>query len=420
MEKESKKWVLKENKALEVTNSISIRGVVDMLNGKVNIDKAAIPLGHGDPSVAIAEYLSQDLPYKLSSDDVYLTVGCNNLIDVIISILASPSANILLPRPGYPMYESRAAFSNLEVRHFDLIPNKGWEVDLDSVEALADENTVTMVIINLGNPCGSVYTDQYLKKVYGYLTFGSNPFIPMGKFASVVPVLTLVTISKKWIVPGWRLGWIVTCDPNGILKKSGVYGYLTFGSNPFIPMGKFASVVPVLTLVTISKKWIVPGWRLGWIVTCDPNGILKKSEIAENIRRYLNISADPPTFIQGAIPQILEKTKDDFFAKIIKICSQAADICYDRLKEIPYITCPHKPEGSMFVMVKLNVSLLEDIDDDMEFCLKLAREESVVVLPRVAVRLKNWLRITFAIEFSTLEEGLGRIKSFYNRHMKKQ
>ncbi|XP_022738209.1 tyrosine aminotransferase-like [Durio zibethinus] len=420
MENGSKKWAFKGNKALEVADAISIRGVLNVLNDNLKGNdntKTAIPLGHGDPSVfpcfqttpiaedaivdavrsaqfncyspaigilparrAIAEYLSQDLPYQLSPDDVYLTAGCNNSIEIIISVLASPSANILLPRPGYPMYESHAAFNNLEVRHFDLIPEKGWEVDLDAVEALADESTVAMVIVNPGNPCGSVFTYQHLKKI--------------------------AETARK-------LGIFVIADE--------VYDHLTFGSNPFLPMGKFGSIVPVLTLGSISKRWIVPGWRLGWIVTCDPNGILQKSAgIAESIRRYCNISADPPTFIQGAIPQILEKTKDDFFAKIINLCSQAADICYDRLKEIPCITCPYKPEGSMFIMVKLNLSLLEDIDDDMDFCLKLAREESVVVLPGVAVGLKNWLRITFAIEPSALEEGLRRIKTFYNRHMKKQ
>lgn len=35
----------------------------------------------------------------------------------------------------------------------------------------------------------------------------------------------------------------------------------------------------------------------------------------------------------------------------------------------------------MVLQVKLNLSLLDDISDDMEFCIKLAKEESVVVLP---------------------------------------
>lgn len=59
-------------------------------------------------------------------------------------------------------------------------------------------------------------------EVYNHLTFGSNPFVPMGTFGSIAPVITLGSISKRWIVPGWRCGWLVTNDPNGILRKTGV------------------------------------------------------------------------------------------------------------------------------------------------------------------------------------------------------
>ncbi|KAL7219274.1 hypothetical protein ACSBR2_012370 [Camellia fascicularis] len=412
------RWGFRGDKGLSTASAITIRGILNEI--MENIDKAdprpIIPLGHGDPSAfpcfrttpfgedaiadavrsakfngysptvgilparrAIAEYLSKDLPYKLSPDDVYLTIGCTQAIEVMLTVLARPNANILLPRPGFPFYEARAAFSHLEVRHYDLLPEKGWEVDLDAVEALADENTVAMAIINPGNPCGNVFTYQHLKKV--------------------------AEIARK-------LGILVIADE--------VYDHLTFGSNPFVPMGVFGSIAPVITVGSISKRWIVPGWRLGWLVTNDPNGILAKYGIVDCIKGFLNISSDPATFIQGAIPQILEKTKDDFFSKIVNVLREAADICYYGIKEIPCISCPSKPEGSMFVMVKLNLSLLEDIKDDIDFSFKLAKEESVIVLPGVAVGLKNWLRVTFAIEPSSLEEGLGRIKAFYQRHAKKQ
>ena len=114
---------------------------------------------------AIAEYLSRDLPYKLTSDDVFITSGCTQAIDVALAMLARPGANILLPRPGFPIYELCSAFRNLEVRHFNLLPQQGWEVDLDAIETLADKNTVALVIINPGNPCGNVYSYQHLKKV---------------------------------------------------------------------------------------------------------------------------------------------------------------------------------------------------------------------------------------------------------------
>ncbi|GMY10161.1 nicotianamine aminotransferase 1-like [Fagus crenata] len=280
-----KKWGFQGNAELNAS-SISVRGVLNLVYANLDKDdkQPTIPLGRADPTEfpsyqttrlapdavakaafsynfncyaptggvaearrAVAKHLSKDFPYQLSPDDVYITVGCTQAIEVVVSVLARPNANILLPKPSYPHYEARTSCSNLEARHFDLIPERGWEVDLDSVEALADENTVAMVIINPSNPCGNVFMSQHLKKiaetasklgifvisdeVYSHLAFGSNPFVPMGVFGSIVPVLTLGSISKRWLVPGWRLGWIVTCDPNGIFQQSGqefglINGYL--------------------------------------------------------------------------------------------------------------------------------------------------------------------------------------------------
>ncbi|KAJ8568039.1 hypothetical protein K7X08_020761 [Anisodus acutangulus] len=412
------KWNFKENEKLVSVSGLTVRSVLNKLMSGVDPadTRPVIPLGHGDPSAfpcfrttpvaedaisdavrsakfngysstvgilparrAVAEYLSQDLPYKLSPDDVYLTIGCNQAIEVLLNALARPNANILLPTPGFPYYEAWAGFSHLEMRHFNLLPEKEWEVDLNMVESLADENTVAIVIINPGNPCGNVYTDQHLKKV-----------------AEMARKLRILVIADE------------------------VYAHLTFGSKPFVPMGIFGSISPVITLGSISKRWIVPGWRLGWLVTNDPNGILKEHGVIDSITGYLNISSDPATFIQGAIPQILQKTKDDFFSKIVNMLREDANIVYDRIKDIPCITCPSKPEGSMFVMVKLLLDLLEDIEDDLDFCDKLAKEESLIILPGVAVGLKNWLRITFACEPSSLEDGFQRLNAFYQRHAKKQ
>jgi tyrosine aminotransferase len=114
---------------------------------------------------SIAQYLSRDLPYELSPDDVYLTSGCAQAIEIICSVLARPGANILLPRPGYLFHEARATFSGMEARYFNLLAEKDWEVDIDGVQALADKNTIAMVIVNPGNPCGNVYTHQHLAKV---------------------------------------------------------------------------------------------------------------------------------------------------------------------------------------------------------------------------------------------------------------
>lgn len=168
-----------------------------------------------------------------------MTCGCNHAIQILVSVLARPGANILLPTPGYPYYEVNCDSSGIEARHYTLHPEKGWEVDLGSVEAEADENTVAIVVINPGNPCGTVFSSDHLleiaktasklgifvisDEVYHGLAFGNKPFLSMGVYGTIVPIVTMGSLSKRWLVPGYRLGWIAVNDPKGILKESKVF-----------------------------------------------------------------------------------------------------------------------------------------------------------------------------------------------------
>ncbi|KAL2466524.1 putative aminotransferase TAT2 [Abeliophyllum distichum] len=152
----------------------------------------------------------------------------------------------------------------------------------------------------------------------------------------------------------WRSKWISEFSD----FSNEAYGYLAFGSTPFVPMESFESIVPVFTIGSLSKRWMVPGWRLGWILTSDPNVILQITRLPSALRA---ISISP------LMLQILLR--------------EAAYVCHSRLKEIPCISCPCRPQVSMFLMVKLNLLLLKDINDDVEFCIKLSREESAIVLP---------------------------------------
>ncbi|CAA2987368.1 Tyrosine aminotransferase [Olea europaea subsp. europaea] len=151
-----------------------------------------------------------------------------------------------------------------------------------------------------------------------------------------------------------------------------VYGHLAFGDISFVPMGVFGSVAPVITFGSLSKRWLVPGWRLGWLVVNDPDGSLKSPKFIGRLNKYCDICGGPATFIQAAVPTIIEQTHDVF-------------------KEIHCLSFPYKPEGSMAAMVMLNLSLLKDISDDIDFCFKLAKEDTVIILPGLAVGLKNWL-----------------------------
>ncbi|KAI3736100.1 hypothetical protein L6452_15633 [Arctium lappa] len=409
------KWGFMRNSEQKTESETTIDGVLTLLMSTLNISdsRPIIHMARGEPSAfasfsktqiaadaiaqavrsakfngysptggvlsgrrAVAEYLSQDLPDDLSPDDVFLTMGCKQAAQTILTVLAGSKSNILFPKPGFPYYEVFAQSCHLETRHFDLLPDKDWEIDLDSVVAVADENTVAMVIINPGNPCGSVFTRQHLKKV--------------------------AETARK-------LGILVIADE--------VYDHLAFGKKPFVPMGVFGSITPVITLGSLSKRWAIPGWRLGWLVTHDPNGILKEHGIIECIKGYFHVYSNLPTFIQGALPDILGK--EGCHSQTVNTIREAANSCYRGIKDVPGVTCPNKPEGSIFTMVKLDLSVFVDIEDDLDFCLKLAKEESVLILPGISVGLKNWLRITFAMDQSSLEDGIKRLQDFCRRHSQK-
>lgn len=58
-------------------------------------------------------------------------------------------------------------------------------------------------------------------------------------------------------------------------------------------------------------------------------------------------------YYQAAVPQIIQQTKEAFFGKTLTMLKQTSDICYETIKEIPCVSCPFKPEGSMAMMVSI-------------------------------------------------------------------
>ncbi|CAA7050144.1 unnamed protein product [Microthlaspi erraticum] len=412
-------WRFKGNNAAKEAASVSMKGTLTRLfdNCSHDLNKTILPLGHGDPTIypcfqtsveaedavveslrsggaansyapgigilparrAVATYLNRDLPNKIKSDDIFLTVGCCQGIETMIHALSGPKANILLPSLVYPLYHSHAIHSLVEIRKYDLLPEQDWEIDLQCIEAIADENTIAIAITNPHNPCGNVYTHDHLKKV-----------------AETARNLGIMVISDE------------------------VYNKTIYGENPFVPMGIFSSIVPVVTLDSISKGWLVPGWRIGWIAMNDPYNVLKTTGVVESIKEHLDISPDPSTILQFALPNILENTRKDFFEKNNSVLSQNVDLTFNALKDIPCLVCPKKPESCTYLVAKLDLSLLEDITSDVDFCMKLAREENLVLLPGEVLGLKNWVRFSIGVERSMIEEAFVRLKGFFARHIKSQ
>ena len=165
------------NPLLKDTNN-PIRAIVDNLVGKENPKKELISLAQGDPTAyghlkppeeavtaVVRAYLSgnhngytassgsvacrtalaaaHSCPNRppLSCEDVYVTVGCSEAIEHCIAVLAAPGSNIILPRPGFPLYETLCQRHGVICRFYDLLPEDAWQIDIESIRRVADSRT---------------------------------------------------------------------------------------------------------------------------------------------------------------------------------------------------------------------------------------------------------------------------------------
>jgi tyrosine aminotransferase len=103
--------------------------------------------------------------HTLTSSDVIITSGCSDALNLCIGALCDDDQNILLPMPGFSLYETLASSKGIECKFYRLLSENQWEVDLEHLDSLVDKKTACILINNPSNPCGSVYSADHLKGI---------------------------------------------------------------------------------------------------------------------------------------------------------------------------------------------------------------------------------------------------------------
>eukprot|EP01108_Squamamoeba_japonica_P003791 TRINITY_DN3037_c0_g1_i1.p2 TRINITY_DN3037_c0_g1~~TRINITY_DN3037_c0_g1_i1.p2 ORF type:complete len:415 (-),score=224.52 TRINITY_DN3037_c0_g1_i1:30-1274(-) len=396
-----------------------IRALVDSLNIKPNPDKSVLKLSLGDPTVfgnlpypkllseciidavsntekscagyvpahgtkearaAIAtHWANRDLDESLHVDasSVCIASGCSHALQIALAALCDPGSNVVLPRPGFSVYQTICAFSGVDVRHYDLDPERHWEVDMASLAASCDENTRAILINNPSNPCGSVYSREHL--------------------------LALLAFAEERRLP-------IIADE--------VYAHMAFGERKFVSLASLSTTVPVLSCGGLAKQFLVPGWRVGWLVLHDRNDVLKRGGVLDGVLRLSQVLIGANTLTQAALPRLLADTPADFHKRTLSTLERNATVMFDALAAVPALR-PIAPQGAMYMMVGVDVDQL-DIADDKLFCELLFSEESVFVLPGQCFQQPNYFRVVLCPPEPQLIEAAGRIAEFCTRHTKKQ
>ncbi|XP_068459740.1 tyrosine aminotransferase [Clinocottus analis] len=402
------RWEVKPSEMADNTLN-PIRAIVDGMQLTPNPEKPMISLSIGDPTLfgnlptdnavlqamkdaidsqkyngyapsvgylksrqAVANFYScPEAP--LEAEDVILASGCSQAIDLAISVLCNPGDNILVPCPGFSLYKTLAVSMGIKVKLYNLLPERSWEADLQHMESLIDERTSCLIITNPSNPCGSVFSEEHLQKI--------------------------LKVASRHCVP---------------ILADEIYSDMVFPGCSCPSLASLSSDVPILSCSGLAKRWLVPGWRMGWILIHDRNDIFG-SKIRQGLVKLSQRILGACSIVQGALDSILNNTPHSFYSQTISFLKTNSEICFSKLCSVPGLN-PIMPSGAMYLMVGIDIENFPDFKDDVDFTQQLVTEQSVFCLPASAFEYPNFFRIVVTVPEEMMVEACSRIREFCQRH----
>ncbi len=301
--------------------------------------------------------------------EILITTGASEAIDFALSALVNKGENVLVPSPGYPLYNALLSRLIGEARPYLLNEDNDWQPDVDHMARQIDENTRAIVIINPNNPTGAVYREKTLRQI--------------------------VELAREY---------------NLVILSDEIYDKLILNGQPHISIASLDHELPMVTFNGLSKCYLAPGFRIGWaIVTGAPELVEDYTEAMRKLARARLCASHPKQF---AIPTALNGNQAHV-QKTIEKLTRRRDLTVERLNAIPGISCK-RPNGAFYAFPRLDVDV-----NDKEFVKDLIKETGVVVVHGSgfgSLPETPHFRLVFLPPEDILNEAYDRIEAYMKRH----
>lgn len=257
---------------------------------------------------AIADYAS-GIGASTKPSDVIVTSGASEAADLALTALLNEGDEVLLPAPGYPIYPAIIHKLGAVARYYNLDSSNNWQPSIDEIASLINKRTRAIILINPNNPTGSVTADETTTQV-------------------------LLLAAKHELV--------VISDE--------VYRELCFVSPPTSASVLTRSIgVPVITLESLSKTHLIPGWRVGWMRF---TGVDQMRDLIAATIRLAGGRLCSPTPTQYAIKPALTGDRS-FMAEFVRDLKSRRDFAVSQIANIGGLSCT-TPEAAFYLMVKVD------------------------------------------------------------------
>ncbi len=170
------------------------------------------------------------------------------------------------------------------------------------------------------------------------------------------------------IMPG-RCGLMVARKHSLVVLSDEIYDKLLF-SGEHVPTATLSDDVALVTFNGLSKAYLAPGWRVGWLAIHTPKLL---EEFAKAVQRLTDARLCGPGPFQYAIEPALTGPQDHIQTAITKLRSRR-DLMVSRLRSLPGISVV-EPQGAFYAMPSID---REWVGGDEAFVLELVRETGVL------------------------------------------
>jgi tyrosine/nicotianamine family aminotransferase len=312
----------------------------------------------------------------ISPDDVLVTEGISEGIQMLLGAIVEKGDEILFPGPTYPPYISYTKFFDGEPVSYETIEKEGWQPNIDDLRSKITSKTRAIVIINPNNPTGSVYDRKTIKEI--------------------------LDIAGEHDLP---------------VFSDEIYDQLTY-EKPFVSAANVTKDVPVVGLNGFSKVYQMTGWRLGYIYFKGEGKQL--DALKDGVEKECRIRICANTPVQIAATAALNGPQD-FVKDIVERLRQRRDFSWKRLNEIEGISTT-KPEGAFYIFPKIE-GIGTRWKNDMDFVVSLLKETGVLIVNGSGfdpVYGKDHARIVFLPPCEELEEAFNCLEQFMKKKQKKE
>ena len=312
----------------------------------------------------ICNYLQRrfDLHYK--EENILVTVGGSEAIDLTIRAVVQPGDEVIIPEPCFVCYEPITQLTGGVPVHIATRAEDQFRLTADQLRAAITPRTKLLIFPYPNNPTGAVMSAAEMEEI-----------------AAVLRETNVLVLSDE------------------------IYSELTYGLDRHVSIASLPGMAERTIVVNgFSKTYAMTGWRLGY--AAGPAPLIK---VMTKIHQSCIMSA-PTTSQYAAITALrqcddqIEMMRDEYNRRrryVVKALNDMGLTCFE-------------PRGAFYVFPSIQISGLTS----SEFCEQLLREKEVAIIPGSAFGAsgEGYARISYAYSVDHLQTAMKRIRKFLTEH----